>query len=1014
MAQSDFGTGDATGDFVEAATTPLLPPEPSYDPHDPYDFADAAADAEMEDPAFADDQPAGASGASGATAPDAPTPQLVRYGAQPEPAASAGGTARMAGAADEGEDPGKPTTGAPALDGDATAAPAPTTPSGGPHPSLHGVYAEALDGAIALAYADGGELATLDGAGRRLVSRVRFHRARAASPTGSQSGVGMMTGLGQIGAPSRPSQPWRPSSVPAMSRPPSGQPSGVHTSSASPPSYPSFPSFPGAAQAANDADDLESQSTQLLPAQNQRPGERAWRIDEGLAGLAWRRAETFVVRGDDYQTLARGATPPDAETFAAAWHIAIPIFRPGSLTNVRPPTDLIGVLMLYRNDPSRPFTGREMELLPLHADRAARAIRQIEVTHQYHSQAELLETFLDIGVNIHNLPQFYERVRDVVRYAVEAPTFGVLLDIAKHEVALEYGERDGRRIPQQMLTPEHLPAWWQGVMRNETVVIPSFAAPGERHTAQASPAQRTQRPARRPPPEPQEETALVGWGGDHPVRSLLATPLLIGATRMGALVVASPRAGVYTRERVHVFETLARAIAIIIENSRLAGDMQRTISLSRTRQRQLSALSNAVLTLNSSLDVESTVTMLADQASLLTQAQVCAVFLLDDSQQMLVGRATNSLAHEQSAQVNAARIPLSWRGLSGALKSQSFVLLDSLDAEWEEPTDMGRLLGALGMVSCLALPITSQGAMMGALFAYTPRHGHHFQADEIGLLQGLASQGGSAISNAGLYEELQQAYEEQKALDRLKDEFILTVSHEFRTPLTAIEGYVTLISRHGHRLEQAKLSQFAAEIHQATTQLAGMISMLADANRMSNQPLQVTLRPTNLRALATGAIATQSPEAKERIVLSIPEDLWALADDERLTLVFSNLIGNAIKYSPEQTPCSVYAAIASRSELARQGRAHAQAEGAPERWVVVTVRDQGPGISPDDQTKLFQKFVRLAQSLTTAVRGTGLGLWICRQYVTAMGGDIWMESALQQGSRFEFCLPLVAAPTSGV
>jgi len=1010
MAQSDFGTNGAAGDLVEAATTPLLPPDLSRASHGAYDLLDATEDESLESVGFIADQ-----GASGA----APIPQPIRYGPQPGSAPPDTGRAGRTADGDEANAAQRQRiTGAPAGEGDAQAAPAPASPTSGPHPSLHGVYAEALDGAIALAYADGGELATLDGAGRRLVSRVRFHRARATAPGASQSGVGMM-GLGQIGAPSRPSQPWRPSSVPAMSRPPSGQPSGVHTSAVSYPSYPSFPSFPGVAQPAAPEDaDMEAQSTQVLPAQMQRPNERAWRIDEGLPGLAWRRAEPFVMRGDDYQTIARGAATPDPETLNAAWHLAIPIFRPGSLTNVRPPTDLIGVLTLYRNDPARPFTGREMELAPLHADRAARAIRQIEVTHQYHSQAELLETFLDIGSNIHNLPQFYERVRDVVRYAVEAPTFGVLLDVSSHQMTLDFGERDGKRIPQQLLDIEQLPAWWQTLKLGQTVVIPNFASPDEMQGAVAASPRRAAQPAsasgggaRRPE---KEQSTLVGWGGDQPVRSLLAVPLLIGVKPIGALVIASPRAGVYTRERTHLVETLARPVAVIIENSRLSGDMQRSITLSRQRHRQLAALSNAVLTLNSSLDVESTVKMLADQASLLTQAQVCAVFLVDDSQQAIVGRATNTLAHELGALAVGARIPLSWHGLSGVLKGESFVLLDNLDAEWDDQSETGQALQRLGMVSCLALPITSQGAVVGAIFVYTPRTRSHFPVDEIGLLQGLASQGASAISNARLYQELQQAYEEQKALDRLKDEFILTVSHEFRTPLTAIEGYVTLISRHGHRLEQAKLSQFAAEIHQATTQLAGMISMLADANRMSNQPLQVTLRPLNLRAVASGAISAQPLEAKERIVLNIPDDLWALADDERLTLVFSNLVGNAIKYSPDQAPCAVYAAVASRSELARQGRAHAQMEGAPERWVVITVRDQGPGISPEDQAKLFQKFVRLSQSLTTAVRGTGLGLWICRQYVTAMGGDIWVESALQQGSRFEFSLPLVAAPNGGV
>ncbi len=979
MGQRDSGMSGEFGDYDEPATTPLLPPgEPyTYPPHD-----SAGRDA----PDEANDAPGGLAAPTAASASNAPD---LPVAAVSQPGAPVGGAP-----------PRQPMAGANAWASTSqrdSAAMPDASVVGGPHPSLHSVYAEALDGAIALAYADGGELATPDGSGRRLVSRVRFHHPRAGSPIGSQSAPGMMVGLG---SPSRPSQPWRPSSTPAsVTQPSFPPPYGSHPSA---PAYPSYPSLPG--MTLDDDADLESQSTQLLPAaQRSRPGERAWRPGEGLMGLVWRLGEPRVMRGDEYQIASRGAPAPDAETLAAPWHIAIPIFRPGSLVHVRPSTDLLGVLTLYRNDPNRPFTGRELELLPLHADRAARAIRQVEVTHQYQSQAELLETFHDIGVSVKSLPQFYERLRDIVRYAVEAPTFGVLITGYNGDVTLDFGERDGRRFPQQSLAAEWLPAWWREIQQGQAVIIPTFAGPSESQGQRSAPGR----------PE-QAETALLGWGGEQPVGSLLAAPLMIGPTRIGALVVASPRAGVYTRERAHVFETLARATAIVVENARLAGEMQRTITLSRTRQRQLSALSNAVLTLNSSLDVEGTVEMLADQASMLTNAQVCAVFLLDDAQQTLIGRAINTVARDHGFSVSEERIPYSWHGLNDALKGEPFVLLDTLGAEWGAQSEMGQLLEMLGMVSCLALPITSQGAVVGALFAYTPHRRHHFQADEIGLLQGLASQGGSAVSNARLYQELQQAYEEQKALDRLKDEFILTVSHEFRTPLTAIEGYVTLISRHGHRLDHAKLSQFAGEIHQATSQLAGMISMLADANRMSNQPLQVTLRPTQLRAVAANAIATQSPEAKERIVLSIPDDLWALADDERLTLVFSNLVSNAIKYSPEQAPCSLVATVASRGELARQGHAQAQREGAPERWVVVSVRDRGPGISPEDQAKLFQKFVRLSQSLTTSVRGTGLGLWICRQYVTAMGGDIWVESAIQQGSSFEFCLPLAAPPTSGV
>ncbi|MDE3228541.1 MAG: HAMP domain-containing histidine kinase [Chloroflexota bacterium] len=191
-----------------------------------------------------------------------------------------------------------------------------------------------------------------------------------------------------------------------------------------------------------------------------------------------------------------------------------------------------------------------------------------------------------------------------------------------------------------------------------------------------------------------------------------------------------------------------------------------------------------------------------------------------------------------------------------------------------------------------------------------------------------------------------------------------------------------------------------------------MISMLADANRMSTQPLRITPHPVNLAAVASDAIGAQPPDAKERITLRIADDVWVGGDDERLPLVFTNLVGNAIKYSGAGKSCRVSARQTTRADLVAAGRKLQIGGGDAQEWVVVTVEDDGPGISAEDQAKLFQKFVRLAQSLVTPVRGTGLGLWICRQYVDALGGDIWVESRVGQGSRFSFCLPRVAAPAN--
>jgi signal transduction histidine kinase len=367
---------------------------------------------------------------------------------------------------------------------------------------------------------------------------------------------------------------------------------------------------------------------------------------------------------------------------------------------------------------------------------------------------------------------------------------------------------------------------------------------------------------------------------------------------------------------------------------------------------------------------------------------------------------------ETSASLLEARIPLQWRDVGRRLTEGTFILEEGFTPESDNSETATAKLARVGVTSFLAAPISHQEQHLGALIIYTPRQSHRYSAEEIGLLQGLASQAAIAISNARLYAELESAYEQLKELDRLKDDFILTVSHEFRTPLTAIEGYVTLINKHGHKLDQEKLQQFAGEIHQATMQLAGMISMLADANRMSSQPLRIAPRPLNLRSIATDAAGAQTPEAKERIQIRIADDLWVNGDDERLPLIFSNLISNAIKYAGVEKPCRVSARVTSRVSLAANNRKLSTAGGDDQEWVVVSVEDEGPGISAEDQARLFQKFVRLAQSLVTPVRGTGLGLWICRQYVEAMGGDIWVESQPGQGARFSFCLPRIPAPAA--
>ncbi|HEU5369387.1 MAG TPA: HAMP domain-containing sensor histidine kinase, partial [Ktedonobacterales bacterium] len=343
---------------------------------------------------------------------------------------------------------------------------------------------------------------------------------------------------------------------------------------------------------------------------------------------------------------------------------------------------------------------------------------------------------------------------------------------------------------------------------------------------------------------------------------------------------------------------------------------------------------------------------------------------------------------------------------------------------------VGDLYRRYDIHSLLLVPIQRQQSLLGLLAVYTPHERHLFKPDEISLLEGLAGQAAVAIHNAQLYTDLQQALEQQKELDRLKDDFIVTASHEFRTPLSAIHGYASLLQRHSAKLTMDQARRFSTEITRAAQQLVGMVTTLMDASRLDSRKFTLNPQPVEVRALAESALALVQPDIQQPIHMDMPADVWIHADPDRLRQVMTNLLTNAGKYSPPTSPIDFIARVEQRFTLPETpsagksggsastgndaGAAPASASAGPPEpgpYLIVSVVDRGDGITPEDQKKLFQKFVRLQRSLTTPVRGTGLGLYICRQYVTAMGGAIWVESTLGEGSTFHFALPLAPAPT---
>jgi signal transduction histidine kinase len=729
---------------------------------------------------------------------------------------------------------------------------------------------------------------------------------------------------------------------------------------------------------------IDDQITQLLPSAQVA---RVYHSGQGLMGAVWKQREFIILRPETANRDVRVAQllEPDAPH-----HLAVPVFLPERLDRVSRRVPVIGALRVFNRDEMWSYSTNDARLLELHADRLARALALLEAPSSTISQDDLVATLRELGGAAPTQDGICRRVVDII--VRQNPALGVCIILRgadSDELIVALSSRRGVTRQSARLASQDVPQVVRRALQGE--LVDESMPPSGANTALYT---------------------LLGWESNAPALPLVVAPIGANPRTAGALLVTAAQGERFAPEQTARLEALALAASVFLENARLVQDARHSVLQFEARSKQLAELNNAVLTLNSSLDEAISLQQLADQAQGVTTAEVSAVFVRDEENKLWVCRAvspTNNRFHDLMLGVAA---PLDWRNMSKRFEHESYITDTAGDDDEGVLRNERASLLPGEVIEFLAAPIIRQETQLGALAVFTPGQPAHFLPRETQLLVSLASQAAVAIHNARLYKQLEEAYERQKELDRLKNDFILTVSHEFRTPLTAIEGYVTLISRHGQKLEAEKLETFASEIHQATAQLAGMISMLADASRMSDQELRVTSRPISLASAATEAINHQPPEEKKRIQTRIEDGLIVMGDDERLPLVFSNLISNALKYSSADKPCRVIARRTTRAALGAERRRRALEDGAPEEWALVTVEDEGPGIAPEDQARLFQKFMRLQQSLTTSVRGTGLGLWICRQYVEAMGGEIWVESRMGHGARFNFILPRAEAPAN--
>lgn len=243
-------------------------------------------------------------------------------------------------------------------------------------------------------------------------------------------------------------------------------------------------------------------------------------------------------------------------------------------------------------------------------------------------------------------------------------------------------------------------------------------------------------------------------------------------------------------------------------------------------------------------------------------------------------------------------------------------------------------------------------------------------------------------------QELAEARDEAVAANKSKSEFVSVVSHELKLPMTSIKGYSDLMLSGATGALNENQSNFLTTIRNNVNRMATLVSDLTDISRLESGNLRIEPRAVPVWDVIDEVVTltrTQLEQKKQTLTLDIPEGLpKAWCDRNRLAQVLTNLISNANKYTPEGGLLTVQAL---------------QVDG----MIQIKVQDNGLGMTPEDQEKLFSKFFRSADEKVREAPGTGLGLSITKNLIELQGGKIWFESEFRKGTTFYFTTPIASS-----
>lgn len=756
------------------------------------------------------------------------------------------------------------------------------------------------------------------------------------------------------------------------------------------------------------------------------PVGSAYPLGQDLIGATWYHHQLYQISHERYQSLRAGSHQPlIQETFTPGCYLTLPLKEPAQsyedVDRKYPRNHCPGVLVLYQTQCDPGFQEQQVAIAQQHAERIALYLQNDHLRHLQLRTRDHIKHLQQIGTTFPNTLRLSELVEEIYHFVHNTVDISSMLltlydrDTKKlYDIfALNHGRQiDGLGDRPIIIDPAERPHWWHVTQKEKRTLLLSL---GSNNQAEV---------------EFYEELLTGTWGDQRNAETFLLIPMKMFTRVVGSLCITSQRSQAYSPLEILVLETMVQIITVALENAKLYERPRLALKQSKRREESLAATVSALQAISTVLNLNELLHKFVQIVANLVQVEMCSFFQLMPDGNELVAQAIFDRTGKWTAYDGVRRsdkddhdeliqlIHLPFKdSLLSELVNEAFFYLDSANIE-----AVAQISGESGAIflretntqKMLIIPVRYQTTdLVGIVAIHIPQQDRIFQPEEVSILMAISAQAAGAIRNAQLFEQIQEANAELQRMDKVKDEFIITASHELRTPLSAISGYSSLLKKQsdGERINSQQILKYANKIVGSTQQLKDLIDNMTQAARMGalDKKLDLQLVSSQLQAATELATTMLNINIDQSITVEIAPDLWVYSDPTRLRQVISNLLDNAVKYSPPRGRILITASATTLSKLPGTQVDYSILASADPEVVVVRVCDEGEGIAPEDAEKVFEKFVRAPRSLTTPVRGTGLGLFICRRFIEAMGGRLWLECSVP-GKGSIFSLYLMRAP----